>query len=236
MTDKESRRKQRQIELNNLQVRPRKNKTNYLVKKNNLPRVEDDTSPLTVEHILESLLPFIDSWCDKYGVDDLVKAPQRQFNALCSDIGRNARQKRLYKATDVIDNGSAALSTCNRYDMNKIIEGINAFSFVCDLYNKAFLVGTLAAFLGISKQDLFKWGDELRALGVDVFEKREESLSSSAVDSKTTNITGVLASLNHWHGWTKESRTTHEKETIVIYPSLGLTQNSTPQIQTNQVL
>lgn len=201
-----------------------------------LERVKGDNTPLNEETLLQDLLPYIDAWCDKYGIDDLVKAPQRQFNALCYDIGRKAHKNKIYKALDKIDNGSVMPSTCDRYNIDSICEGIAVYEFLCNRYNKAFLIHGVADFLGVNKDSLYNWADVLSARGIRLNEKQEDSLTRSAVDVKTTNITGVLATLNHFHGWNKETRVTKEKETIVIYPSLGTSQQSQPQLQTNQVL
>lgn len=202
-----------------------------------LERVEGEELRVNgLESIYEDVNTLRNRFETLHDIEDLSKAPQRVFMALSAYIGDN-----LFRGSDLLkdkiprDNGSAFPTTCGRYDLHKVAYCIKIYYDMCNLYNKAFLFDGVSAFLACSENFLKENNKELTTLGCDIYQKREASLSASAMDTKTQNITGILAGLNHWHGWTKESKTIHENHTVIMYPSLGEIQSS-PQITDNQSL
>ena len=175
-----------------------------------------------IDAIRSDINALINQFIAVHGIEDLTKAPQRQFMALSSYIGQNYfKNSKILKDSTPRDNGSAAIF-CNReYDIPKLAACISLYSDICSLYNKAFLFDGIASFLGCSENTLKENNDKLTSFGVDIYQKREASLSSGAVDPKTTNITGLLAALNHWHNWSGASTSrTEVRETTVVYPVL----------------
>ena len=189
-----------------------------------LERVQGDIvgSDFNIDVIRSDIQAMINTFTSIHGIEDLTKAPQRQFMALSSYIGQNYfKHTKILKDNTLIDNGSARPSTCDRYDTERLAEIISLYYDICALYNKAFLYDGVASFIGCSENTLRENSEKLTSFGIDLNQKRESSLSAGAVDPKTTNITGLLAALNHWHGWSGASATrTEVRETTVVYPVL----------------
>lgn len=191
--------------------------------KNTLERVEGETIPdnFDVLQVESTIQEIINTSCLNYDIDDLTKAPQRQFTAVCMDIGDYFKKTRLLKDNNYVNNGSAVSFCNNYYAWDKVAQALTIFERICCKYNKAYLQDGAAAFLGMSLNTLHDNKEKLTPFGIDVAQKREASLASGAVDTKTTNITGQLAALNHWHGWSTSKQTTERvKETTIIYPML----------------
>ena len=192
--------------------------------KKTLERVKGVEIPkeIDIDQIKQDITETINTFCLQYDIEDMTKAPQRQFNALCTVIGQNIfRANRLLKDDTKQDNGSYTDTNCNAYNWDRVVKAISIYEFLCNRYNKAFLITTCADFLGMVVNTLYENAEKLTRLGYDIRQKQEQSLSSSAVDTKTTNITGILASLNHWHGWTQaHTHTERTTEKVIAYPVL----------------
>lgn len=189
-----------------------------------LERVQGDimTDNFDIEAIKQDIQALINNFTAVHGIEDLTKAPQRQFMALSSYIGQNYFKKsKILRDNTPRDNGSAAIFRNRDYDIPKLAACISLYFDICGLYNKAFLYDGVASFIGCSENTLRENSEKLTSFGIDLNQKRESSLSAGAVDPKTTNITGLLAALNHWHQWSGTgSNRTEVRETTVMYPVL----------------
>ena len=161
------------------------------------------------------------SWCENKGIDDLRKAEQPIFNALCADIGNAIfKPSAVLKDKSTYNNGSAAFTNNNQYDINKVVLIIDICNYFCNIYNKVFTIHAAAAFCGVSKDFFYDNRNKLTRLGCDLWKNSELSLADSIVSGRR-NPTGALAALNHWHGWSGGSSTqTEVRETTVVYPVL----------------
>ena len=189
-----------------------------------LERVQGDIigSDFNIDTIRSDINAMINTFTSIHGIEDLTKAPQRQFMALSSYIGQNYFKKsKILRDDTPRDNGSAVTFYNRDYDIPRLAACISLYFDICSLYNKAFLYDGVASFIGCSENTLRENADKLTSFGIDLNQKREASLSSGAVDPKTTNITGLLAALNHWHGWSgTNTNRTEVRETTVVYPVL----------------
>lgn len=174
-----------------------------------------------IDVIRSDIQAMINTFTSIHGIEDLTKAPQRQFMALSSYIGQNYFKKfKLLRDNTPRDNGSALTFYNRDYDIPKLAACINLYFDICGLYNKAFLYDGVASFIGCSENTLRENSEKLTSVGIDLSQKREASLSAGVVDSKTTNM-GLLAALNHWHNWSGASTSrTEVRETTVVYPVL----------------
>lgn len=189
-----------------------------------LERVQGDimSDTFDIENIKQDIQTLINNFTAVHGIEDLTKAPQRQFMALSSYIGQNYFKKsKILRDNTPRDNGSAAIFRNRDYDIPKLAACISLYFDICGLYNKAFLYDGVASFIGCSENTLRENSEKLTSFGIDLNQKRESSLSAGAVDPKTTNITGLLAALNHWHQWSGTGNNrTEVRETTVMYPVL----------------
>lgn len=206
-------------------------------RQNQLERVNGDivNGDFNINEIKDNVLHLITVFCDTYDIQDLTKAPQRQFTALSTFIGDNLfKGNRILWDKTPVDNGSAMTVYNYMYDWDIVACMISFYITICNLYNKAFLFDGIAGFLHMSENTLKDNNDKLTARGIDIYKKHEDMLSAGIIDGKQSPV-GILAHLNHYHGWTTGQTHTEKKETIVIYPSLSSNQTqSTPQITTTE--
>jgi len=204
---------------------------------NQLERVNGDivNGDFNINEIKDNVLHLITVFCDTYDIQDLTKAPQRQFTALSTFIGDNLfKGNRILWDKTPVDNGSAMTVYNYMYDWDIVACMVSFYITICNLYNKAFLFDGVAGFLHMSENTLKDNNDKLTARGIDIYKKHEDMLSAGIIDGKQSPV-GILAHLNHYHGWTTGQTHTEKKETIVIYPSLSSNQaQSTPQINTTE--
>lgn len=206
---------------------------------NRLDRVDGEVIPkdnsFDLEMIKDRIQSLITAFCDTYDIQDLTKAPQRQFTALSTYIGDNLfKGNRILWDKTPVDNGSAMAVYNYMYDWDIVACMVSFYITMCNLYNKAFLFDGIAGFLHMSENTLKDNNDKLTARGIDIYKKHEDMLSAGIIDGKQSPV-GILAHLNHYHGWTSGQTHTERKETIVLYPALTSHQdNQTPKIATTE--
>ena len=173
------------------------------------------------DSIKDKIISYIKSWCISNDIDDLRKVEQPVYNALCADIGKDIfKTPKILKDNTLRDVGSAALTNNNRYNLHKLAQAIDLYSYFSDLYNKVFTIWGAAAFCGVRKDTLYDNMEKLTLLNTDLHQKSELSLADSIVAGRR-NPTGALAQLNHFYLWASAgSGHTTTKETTVIYPVL----------------
>lgn len=188
-----------------------------------LERVQGEiySDTIDIDDIKNSIDSLIRAWCEYNDIDDLRKAEQPIFNALCSDIGNTIfKPSAILKDHNQYINGSAVPTNNNQYDIDKVISIIDLCTYYCNIYNKVFTIHAAAAFCGVSKDFFYDNREKLTRLGCDLWKNSELSLADSIVSGKR-NPTGALAALNHWHGWSGASTNrTEVRETTVVYPVL----------------
>ena len=155
-----------------------------------LERVQGDIigSDFNIDTIRQDIQAFIRSWCDNNNIDDLRKAEQPIYNAICTDIGNT-----IFKP-------SAILKDHNQYDISKVISIIDIYDYFCNMYNKVFTIWGAAAFCGVSKDFMYDNMEKLTRSGCDLHKNNERSLADSIVSGRRSPV-GALSWLNRYHGW-----------------------------------
>ena len=172
----------------------------------------------------------LDDFMTECNIDDMAKAPQRQFSAFSMYVGRH-----LFKGTDILkdktiyNNGSAMSTNCQRYDLKKIITVLNFYIFICTKYNKAFTLDGGAYFCGVSDNYITQHKEELTLLGFDPNKKAEQTIACGLLDGKI-NPTGSIAWLNYNAKWsTPNQQAQPQQVNVSVYPVLNTM--STPKIE-----
>ena len=155
------------------------------------------------------------------GMDGLRKAEQPIWQACSMYIGKHLfKGTNLLKDTTLHEIGSAAPTNNNRYDVDKVVQVITLYEYLCNVYGKVFTMWGVSAFCAIGKDFFYDHAEDLTRLSSDLKQKNEASLAD-AIASGRRNPTGALAALNHWHGWSGTSTNrTEVRETTVVYPVL----------------
>ena len=178
-----------------------------------LERVNGDLCPdsYSIEDIKIRIQETINHFLLINDIEDMTKAPQRQFNALASYVGQN-----VFKGTNLL---KLSGMKNNEYDINKIVEVLNVFVDYCLIYNKAFTLDAGAYFCGVNDNYLTDNKEKLTRAGFDPLKKSESTISASILDNR--QCVGSIAYLNHVFNWQTASTHTEKKETVVIYPMLS---------------
>lgn len=155
------------------------------------------------------------------GMDGLRKAEQPIWQACSMYIGKHLfKGTNLLKDTTLHEIGSAAPTNNNRYDIDKVVQVITLYEYLCNIYGKVFTMWGVSAFCAIGKDFFYDHAEDLTRLSSDLKQKNEASLAD-AIASGKRNPTGALAQLNHWHNWTgSDNRQVERTEKTIIYPVL----------------
>lgn len=190
-----------------------------------LPNVETitDAGGLNMAEIENKIYTCMSDFMERYNIEDMTKASQNQWTAYATYNG-----KHLFKGTDILkqkklvpSSSACAKTTNNAYDLDKIAQVLNFFIYLCNIYDKTFTYWAAAAFLGVNDDFLNDHAEKLTRLGVRIQQKSEQTLAD-AVQNPRKNITGVLATLNHWHNWTDKAETAPKTQNnVYIFPALG---------------
>jgi len=189
-----------------------------------LERVQGDimTDTFNIDDIKARINAYIPSWCASHDIDDLRKAEQPIFNALCTDIGNVIfKPSAVLKSTKLVSSNSAAVRTNNNaYDIGHVIQSIDLYDYFCNVYGKVFTIWAAAAFCGVSKDFFYDNMEKLTRSGCDLHKNNERSLADSIVSGRRSPV-GALAWLNRYHQWSGTgSNRTEVRETTVMYPVL----------------
>lgn len=189
-----------------------------------LERVQGDimTDTFNIDDIKARINAYIPSWCASHDIDDLRKAEQPIFNALCTDIGNVIfKPSAVLKSTKLVSSNSAAVRTNNNaYDIGHVIQSIDLYDYFCNVYGKVFTIWAAAAFCGVSKDFFYDNMEKLTRSGCDLHKNNERSLADSIVSGRRSPV-GALAWLNRYHQWSGTgANRTEVRETTVMYPVL----------------
>lgn len=234
---KEERRKQRENQVKALKASERPSKPLQRVEGDIIGASDKESRVLDLNALQDDITALVRGFCDSNDIDyidGLRKAEQTTFNAICLTIGNTIfKPSKILKSDNRYFNGCAATNN-NAYDIDKVCQGIALYDYFINLYNKVFTIWSLCAFLGVSNDFLYQNAEKLRALGVDLKVKSEQSLNDTILGKR--NPTGAICILNHRFGYNgNDTQPIKEKQTVIVYPVL---QSSTPQngIEDNQSL
>lgn len=174
--------------------------------------MEENKDLQDIDIIQDEFIFLVDEFCQLHKIDDMVKESQNRFNAALTYIYNH-----MIKGKIVIKDSK---------DHNRLnIESLeyiynNIFINLCNIYNKELSISSFAYLCGIDSFTLNNWlyeyNDYYSISGSDVnkdklntmrksFSKKiskydEDSLQNLLTSGKC-NPVGVLAVLNHSHGW-----------------------------------
>ena len=211
----------------------RTNKKRVDLKKNKPERVKGEVitdTTFNMPEIERKIEDIINDFCTRYevdGIQGLKKSKQTTWNSLCIYIG-----ERIFKGTNILKDNTlkkagCTLSTCNKYDIDKMCDVLNYCYYLCGIYDKAFTWWSAAAFCGVDSEFLSDHAEELTHAGFRVMQKTEAGLNDAMLGS--SNVMGYIATLNHRFGWSNPQQTTQPQQiNVAVYPVLNA--NTPPAI------
>lgn len=175
-----------------------------------MERVKDANEDVTADVFENDILLWLDQWKEEQGVDDLCKITQQRWNAALYYIYKHVFKGKdeLLRDKTLFDNNSAALTHCDRYDYRLCMDILNIYIHdMCMVYDKEISIIGYTTLTGIPYKTVMEWGYrgvQSSSKAAEILEKlqqfSEESLSDKLISSKS-NPVGVIAVLNHRHGW-----------------------------------
>jgi hypothetical protein len=196
-------------------------KTKNKKKESDFNIIEGDVVLQELPHELPPELPetiesLTEAFCNKYDIENMSKARQTQWAALCRFIGQTVFKKNRGILADRERARRNGGGFC--YDLNKVSKLADLWIYLCSLYNKAPFVDDFSHFSGLDEVTLYGVGGDYTAedkvtperlhLLQKLREAQESGLAGLIVDGRQ-NPTGALAALNHWHGWTQTREVIH---------------------------
>ena len=164
------------------------------------PRAEQDIYNTCIEHA--------NSFISRYGFDSIVKLSQSQFNACLSDIYHSYISREYdFRYSD---------HRYNMYDIDKLNVMYRVYKRLCDIYDKAITLNGFCCLTGVDDMTIRdfsdttgKWGGrKVTTESLDFIKRltkgQENSLREKLITGKT-NPVGVIALLNHDHGYATQT-------------------------------
>lgn len=170
------------------------------------PIVSEKTDTETYKNDIEL---YIKMFCEEYNIDDLVKAPQSQWNACLMYIYEHMfKCNNVLKEKNYIPGGNCIMdSTYNCYNYDMVYDILILYSYYCNVYDKECNYRGFSNLTGIDVELIYTWLKDdykLSDKGFKIAQKlrnlREDSLSDK-LSSGLKNPVGVLAILNRHYAW-----------------------------------
>lgn len=186
---------------------------------------DDYINGLYLPDIYNKINQCIDDFClenEIDGIQGLKKSRQSTWAALCTYIGVKVfKRSKILKSDKMFNNGSATLTTCGAYDIDKIVAILKYCDYLCQKYDKVFTFWSACDFCGVDEAFISDHADKLTSAGFHVFKKTENSINNSILDGRT-NPTGAIATLNYRFKWAQPSQTSAPASVNVsVYPVLS---------------
>ena len=162
--------------------------------------------------ILEDEFIFlIEEFCQLHRIEDMTKESQNRFNAALTYVF-NHKIKSRYNLMVENDN-------YNTIDINKLSQVYNIYNNICNIYNKEISISSFCYLCGLSCYTFENWlynydnqysitgeskRDKLNILRREFMkniQRDNENSLQNLLTSGKVNPVGVLAVLNHSHGW-----------------------------------
>ena len=156
----------------------------------------------------------IDLWLDQFkqeqNIDDFKTAPQSVWNGALKYVHRHLIKPNpgiLRQRKTTTAGGSFIPSNYNAYDYDIVLQVLDYYIYLCQIYSKEISIVGFSNLTGIDTDTINEWGNEnikLSSTSAVIYKKlvkmREESLSNKLADGKQ-NPVGVIAMLNRHYGW-----------------------------------
>lgn len=168
-----------------------------------------DTKP-SAEVFENDILLWLDQWKEDQKIEDLCTISQQRWNAALYYVYKHVFKNNpdILRDRSLIDNGGCALTNCDRYNYTLCMDILDIYIYdMCMIYDKEISFIGYTTLTGIPYDTVMEWGyrgSKLSPLSSLIFQKisqlSEESLSDKLISSKS-NPVGLIAILNHRHGW-----------------------------------
>jgi hypothetical protein len=173
--------------------------------------VKENKDLQDIDIIQDEFIFLIDEFCQLHKIDDMVKESQNRFNAALSYIYTHK-----IKNTFNIKNKGDLYNSIN-VDVIEYIYN-NIFISLCNIYNKEISISSFCYLIGVSCSTFENWlfndnqygitGDlnkdklnNIRKTFLKNIQRDNENSLQNLLTSGKVNPVGVLAVLNHSHGW-----------------------------------
>lgn len=150
-------------------------------------------------YIFENDIEFyFNEFCEKYDIDDMSQETQNRFNGCMMYIG-----KYLFRNTDKL---KVKPNINNQYDISKLNVLFNIYIELCTVYSKEVSINGFSKLSCIEYQTFLDWGKNPSCAGFGIYKKllQENENSNSDLLSSGKNPVGIMARLNHVHGWSAQ--------------------------------
>ena len=142
----------------------------------------------------------IDDFCLRYKIEDLRSAPVSVWSSCCQYIG-----EKIYKRYRLADSRSAGDPAGTPvYDDDTLYAVMCIWVYFCGLYDKPPMVDHFYKWAGVFNILLRDYESLLTPLRNAAARKlrilQENGLADRLADGRR-NALGIIAILNHWHGW-----------------------------------
>ena len=115
--------------------------------------------------------------CEKYGIEDLTEASQRQWKAVMRYVG-----KRVFPDTQILRDKNTVLlegnkipTNNNRFDYNIINTLCDYYMSISDRYNKLISAEAFSLLLNMPRETISLWGsDEPSTLRFNIYKKLKD--------------------------------------------------------------
>lgn len=141
---------------------------------------------------------YFNLFCEKYGIDDMTTETQNRFNGCMMYIG-----KYLFRNTDKLKRNP---NINNEYDINKLDNIFNIYLELCTIYSKEVSINGFSKLTCVDYQTFLEWGKNPSCKGFGIYKKliQENENSNSDLLTSGKNPVGIIARLNHIHGWSAQ--------------------------------
>ena len=201
-----------------------KRKNNNLVKGKEVYKREDIHAPAVVDSNADIMEAIPDDINDRINeaikdymlnvaippIDDLKRVSGLVWTAVCMHIG-----KRAFTRDMILDKANTERRGCITYDYEKLCLYADIWASYTVTMGKAPLAHNFFYFVGVgigfteTLTQASQTNPHALELRKKLYEIQETSCAQLLADGKQ-NPTGLLAILNHWHGWTRESVVIHQ--------------------------
>lgn len=203
-------------------------------------KVEENKDFQDIDIIQDEFIFLVDEFCQLHKIDDMVKESQNRFNAALTYIYTH----KIKNTFDI----KPKEDIYHRIDIDTLIYIYNnIYVHLCNIYNKVVNISSFSYLVGIDHNTLLNWLNEYNDYyslnGDDTKDKlnikrkdflktamknNEDSLENLLTSGKT-NPVGVLAVLNHSHGWNLPGVSREVAKPVLTAENLPKLSNNLPQ-------
>ena len=193
---------------------------------------------VTAQEIINQIEDLKETFENENNISNWRKESPSLWSAFClrcgSEVFGNGKKnllKEIQTPQETNTEKRARTGLYGRYDIEKIETIYNYYKYLCGLLDVPVRVYDFAQLTGMTRQVIYEKSYNLTSSIRDFYQKisadNEQSLENIAIGGKRSTV-GVLATLNHRHGWDKSQNVRQEDTTNTIkaveLPRLG--QNS----------